>query len=227
MPQKEMPSRQKKNDPATDAEGGKKGKMASKAEKIKLPCPHSFCNEPSDPSYYPKGLPWASGKLKCLPGYCPKSNKIPGTEEEGEEDQKKGDGQEEGVFDVFLREHKKKVKPKCQCDHCKTDRKKIKEKKKKRKREKESSLFLKKMLCRDDPEVNEELMFFLKVIIMANDMDELEEELRKRKQEERKKRAESRKKKQAEKKNAENSEKNPDESKKKDEPPSNTDVSQA
>ncbi|XP_014255536.1 uncharacterized protein LOC106670054 isoform X2 [Cimex lectularius] len=38
--------------------------------KVKACRTHSYCYKYSNPSSYPIGLPWASGKLKCLPGYC-------------------------------------------------------------------------------------------------------------------------------------------------------------
>ncbi|KAF6214907.1 hypothetical protein GE061_009652 [Apolygus lucorum] len=142
-------------------------------------CAHPYCNDPSDPSDYPIGLPWASGLLRCLPGYCKKHKKeaVDNLLDQGEEDL----GEEEEGSDG-----KKRDKKVCKCTedtaivctHKPDDKPPYKE-----------------YIYADDPTVGAELCFFLRMMMVGDEMDRWDEEERKAEREAAKKKKEKKDKK--------------------------------
>ncbi|BES88492.1 Hypothetical protein NTJ_01299 [Nesidiocoris tenuis] len=115
-------------------------------------CSHEFCNEQSDPSNYPVGLPWASGLLKCLPGYC-KKHKAQAIMDLAAEDT--GEAEEE--------EHVSETVMICKCREPKPliCHPKIAEER--------------SFIHPDDPAVTDELCFFLRMIMVADELDRWDE----------------------------------------------------
>uniref|UniRef100_A0A0A9X2P3 Uncharacterized protein n=1 Tax=Lygus hesperus TaxID=30085 RepID=A0A0A9X2P3_LYGHE len=141
-------------------------------------CAHPYCNDPSDPSDYPIGLPWASGLLKCLPGYCKKHRKeaidnlLEGAEEELD-DEEGTDGKRRDKKVCKCKEDTSVV-----CTHKPDDKPPYK-----------------KFIYADDPTVGSELCFFLRMMMVGDEMDRGDEEERKAEREAAKKKKEKKKKK--------------------------------
>lgn len=150
-------------------------------------CAHPFCNEPSDPANFPVGLPWASGLLKCLPGYCTKHRKESIAEITASVDV--GEEMELNEFVKYENVCKCKDPPPSACPPHKELLKKGKTN--------ECSKPYPKYIYPDDQCVDQELCFFLRMMMVGDEMDRWEEEDRKKEREEAKKRQAAKKKKNA------------------------------